>query len=80
MRFTKSSCGVLHTLFLSQDGEVFGCGSGTQGQLGQELKENVNVIPKKLKLQGHKVIDVACGSFHSVIMTGKGLDCCWITK
>lgn len=39
------SAGGHHTLFLSEDGYVFSCGSGSNGQLGHKSTKN-QYVPK----------------------------------
>ena len=70
------SAGNNHTMFLSEQGYVYSCGSNECGQLGVgNTSENIptqSLFPMRLN---HKDIRnifftfIACGSFHSVIAT-----------
>ncbi|GAX82001.1 hypothetical protein CEUSTIGMA_g9429.t1 [Chlamydomonas eustigma] len=50
----SASCGSSHTLFLTQDGSVLGCGDGASGQLTQRADQmgisNAATLPFKLAL------------------------------
>lgn len=45
IKIKQISCGRYHTLFLTQEGEVYACGQHTLGQLGLgKLRENDSAI------------------------------------
>jgi alpha-tubulin suppressor-like RCC1 family protein len=58
----KIRCGMRHTLFLCENGDLYGTGMGKQGALG--------VIQSTLvpMLMTRNVQDIACGQFHSVYL------------
>ncbi|KAJ3254253.1 hypothetical protein HK103_007306 [Boothiomyces macroporosus] len=61
----KISTGMRHTLFLSGSGQVYGCGTTRQGTLS--LHRN-DIVWNPIKLFDNAV-DIACGQFHSMILT-----------
>ncbi|XP_061439031.1 probable E3 ubiquitin-protein ligase HERC6 [Rhineura floridana] len=62
------SCGKEHSLAICNRGKVFSWGAGAFGQLGSgELKDRL--IPKNVDgLSKHKIIQVACGHYHSIAL------------
>jgi alpha-tubulin suppressor-like RCC1 family protein len=70
--FINVVCGENHCLALTRDGEVFSWGSGRFGQLGHEELTNSLDKPTAIEFfQGLRVKEIACGSFHSAVITGK---------
>ncbi|XP_015266274.1 PREDICTED: probable E3 ubiquitin-protein ligase HERC6 [Gekko japonicus] len=71
------SCGKEHSLAVCSNGRVFSWGAGTFGQLGTgELKDRL--IAKKIEgLSTCKIIQVACGHYHSVALTKDGRVFSW---
>ncbi|XP_026222290.1 probable E3 ubiquitin-protein ligase HERC3 [Anabas testudineus] len=64
------SCGKDHTATLTKDGVVFTFGSGQHGQLGHNSFRN-ELRPRLVaELWGAKVIQVACGRYHTLVLTG----------
>ncbi|XP_045181417.2 RCC1-like G exchanging factor-like protein isoform X2 [Mercenaria mercenaria] len=57
---SKVVCGQDHTLFLTEDGQVYSCGLGADGQTGLQTFESVG-IPQQLKgdIEGVKIVDIA---------------------
>ncbi|XP_078690697.1 uncharacterized protein LOC144921490 isoform X2 [Branchiostoma floridae x Branchiostoma belcheri] len=69
-RVVQVACGDRHTLFLTQEGRVAACGNNANGQLGTGEPSDM-VCPKMLDdLEG--VSCIACGSYHSLAVTGAG--------
>ncbi|KAG5508156.1 hypothetical protein JKF63_05410 [Porcisia hertigi] len=70
--------GQWHSGAISEHGELFTWGVGYQGRLGQGSKAPA-YVPTLVRgaLEGHRVVDVACGSFHTVALTTTGCVFCW---
>ncbi|XP_066487809.1 probable E3 ubiquitin-protein ligase HERC6 [Tiliqua scincoides] len=77
------SCGKEHSLAICSNGDLFSWGGGTFGQLGTgELQERL--IPKKIEfdrktdtLSQVKIIQTACGHYHSIALTRDGRVYSW---
>lgn len=64
------ACGATHSTALNQWGQVFSWGSDYHGQLGQELGENIQPVPKIVKtLASQHVIQLVCGQRHTIALT-----------
>ncbi|CRK92458.1 CLUMA_CG006020, isoform A [Clunio marinus] len=71
-RIKKISCGMEHCVLLTSNGDVFSFGCGLRGALGH-YEVNSLKVPKQIEaLAGLKVVDIATGSFHSVVLTSFG--------
>jgi hypothetical protein len=75
----KSATGVYFTLVLLDDGTVYGCGNNGVGQLGDGTtggpnNEQLTLTPMDLSMisLGRKVINIACGSIHTIILLDDG--------
>jgi len=69
---SRISAGALHSCAITREGELFAWGCSAQGQLGISTSENQD-SPKKVEyFEGMKVLDVKCGTFHTVVQTEKG--------
>lgn len=69
-RICKIACGWRHTLFLSCDGNVFGVGNLEKVNLGERIRKDGSpdlAIKQLIFLK--KIIDLACGMFHSVFLS-----------
>lgn len=77
-KIVRINAGQWHSCAINSEGELFTWGVGFQGRLGHGDKEP-SLVPRKVggDLEGHKVVDVACGSFHTVALTNKGMVFCW---
>jgi RCC1 and BTB domain-containing protein len=63
------TCGSYHTAAVSYTGELFTWGGGMYGKLGHG-DENGHAVPKQvLALSSISVVQVACGSRHTVVLT-----------
>ncbi|XP_073943044.1 HECT and RLD domain containing E3 ubiquitin ligase 4 isoform X2 [Choristoneura fumiferana] len=67
------SCGLQHSMALDEWGQPFSWGSDIMGQLGSNLGPQVQDKPKIVKMLATKnVIQIACGSYHSIALTNNG--------
>ena len=68
--FINAVCGENHCLALTRDGEVLSWGSGRFGQLGHGVLTNSLDKPTVIEFfQGLRVKEIACGGFHSAVIT-----------
>jgi hypothetical protein len=65
-KIVSISCGIWHSLALTEDGRVFGWGSNNFGQLGIDVRHSSEPIID-LKIQ-----KISCGSFHSLLLSCDG--------
>jgi len=70
------SAGLVHSLVLSSDGQVFGFGDNTYGQLGigritwsEKLPIAVNTTGA---LQGKRIVQMSAGTTHSLVLSSDG--------
>lgn len=87
MKLTHASCGDVHTMVLTEAGEIYCFGGGSCGQLGfgDILQMPLDVdrcpfmpVPKKIEsLNGVVVIQLACGDSHSMALTKEGYVYAW---
>ncbi|EWS73194.1 chromosome condensation regulator RCC1 repeat protein (macronuclear) [Tetrahymena thermophila SB210] len=61
------ACGQVHTLFLSEEGCVYSCGSPTDGKLGLGKRDAIQLFPMKIQSLA-KIDKVACGYTHSLAL------------
>ncbi|MGH0164434.1 UNVERIFIED_CONTAM: hypothetical protein FKN15_061376 [Acipenser sinensis] len=67
------SCGKAHTLAVSEQGQVFSWGAGSDGQLGLGTTEEVVKVPRLIKkLCEHRITQVMCGSQHCIALSRDG--------
>lgn len=79
IEIVKISCGFWHSAALSSQGDMYMWGSNSNGQLG--LKTNINEDTQNLDVSimaspylidfNVNVVDVACGSKHTIALLGK---------
>lgn len=71
-------CGHLHTLVLTNDGEVYAWGHNVYGQVGNEFSINYQLLPSNLNnFIGEKCKSISCGSYHSMVLTESGRAYSW---
>ncbi|KPI85287.1 hypothetical protein ABL78_5654 [Leptomonas seymouri] len=77
-RIVRICAGQWHSGAINEHGELFTWGVGYQGRLGHGSKTPA-YVPTLVQgaLEGQHVVDVACGSFHTVALTSKGDVFCW---
>ncbi|KAB7500915.1 putative E3 ubiquitin-protein ligase HERC4 [Armadillidium nasatum] len=83
-KIKQIASGLTHTLFLSEEGEVFSCGSNEGGQLGHSnsKRKPVNVsfpfwVEYISALDGHTIIQISAGDQHSLALTSFGTVYSW---
>jgi alpha-tubulin suppressor-like RCC1 family protein len=65
-------CGALHSLALTQSGEVYAWGFNEFGQIGNCCNEN-QLVPTKIdSFDNEQVIMLSCGLMHSMVLTKSG--------
>ncbi|WP_143317681.1 fibronectin type III domain-containing protein [Clostridium sp. HBUAS56017] len=65
----KVACGSDYTIFIKNDGTVWGCGANDKGQLGLGNTTNQTTI---VKIPIEDVKDVKCGSDHTIFVKNDG--------
>eukprot|EP00945_MAST-04E_sp_MAST-4E-sp1_P002433 g2433.t1 len=73
IRAVQGACGEAHTAVVGANGTLYTFGSGSYGRLGHG--EELDVFVPKLvdTLQRENIAQVACGAFHTVILTSNGM-------
>eukprot|EP01062_Namystynia_karyoxenos_P025291 TRINITY_DN19927_c0_g1_i1.p1 TRINITY_DN19927_c0_g1~~TRINITY_DN19927_c0_g1_i1.p1 ORF type:complete len:570 (+),score=154.29 TRINITY_DN19927_c0_g1_i1:126-1835(+) len=77
-RTVRIAAGQWHSCAITEQGELYSWGVGFQGRLGHGDKEPC-FIPTRVRgqLESQHVVDVSCGSFHTVALTQDGRVYCW---
>ena len=71
------SCGHAHTVFLTDEGEVWACGVGEYGVLGTGNSAN-STVPVVLEcLENEQITRIACGYDHSLVLNVEGRIFSW---
>ena len=71
-KVVQVSAGRLHSLVLTESGEVYSFGDGFQGQLGHGDNKR-QTLPKLIEaMRGKKVVQVSAGTYHSLVLTESG--------
>ncbi|XP_069745812.1 RCC1 and BTB domain-containing protein 1-like isoform X2 [Narcine bancroftii] len=71
------ACGQVFTMAVTDNGEVFGWGNNSNGQLGTGIIGN-HLIPSRLTaLQGICILRIVCGYAHTLALTDEGLLYAW---
>jgi len=76
-RIKTISVGNSHTLFLTEDGRVYGCGRNYHGALGSTVNNNTetaNPIPTQITniIGSLNIVGIAAGGGHSLFLTHDG--------
>jgi len=77
---THVTCGSYHTAAVSSNGDLYTWGGGMYGKLGHG-NESGHSTPKRVEaLFGLTIVDIACGSRHTAVVTNKGCLYTWGDK
>jgi alpha-tubulin suppressor-like RCC1 family protein len=77
VRVVMASCGFDHTLVVTQDGALWACGYGRNGQLGFNHRSSRFEFRRVVAFGGAKVVTAAAGSAHSAAVTEDGALWTW---
>lgn len=69
LNIVQVSCGDNHSLFLTDTGEVYGCGDNKRGQLGIETQHQTITEPQKIF---ESIKKIGCGQNFSVLLDTNG--------
>ena len=69
---SQIACATWHTAAISSGGHVYTWGNGSNGKLGHSDEENQD-FPKLVDGINGKVTQIACGDFHTAVLTGTPL-------
>jgi len=70
---SKVVCGQDHTLFLSEQGKVYSCGWGADGQTGQgHFRSESEPRLVEGDIQGEKIVDLSCRADTVLALSDKG--------
>ena len=72
INITDIKCGGEHSLFLSSNNKLYVCGHGYLGQLGLGNDKNINSPLIVFSLTNKKIIEIAAGWSHSLVLTDEG--------
>lgn len=76
-RVAQISCGESHILNLTRDGNVFAQGTGEYCNTGLGGSSSSAQLSLLKSLSDKKVIQIACGKSHSLVLTDKGYLYSW---
>ncbi|XP_072751495.1 uncharacterized protein [Anoplolepis gracilipes] len=81
-KVTHVACGRAHTLICTGAQKIFACGSNQEGQLGRENSaigdsSSSPILIYDCGLAGPRIIQIAAGSHHSMILTSDGGVVAW---
>ncbi|KAI9906924.1 hypothetical protein PsorP6_004192 [Peronosclerospora sorghi] len=71
IQISMVACGLYHTLICTSTGKLLSCGKNDYGQLGLAHNRQVKV-PNTVPIANELIAFVACGYYHSVIVTTNG--------
>jgi alpha-tubulin suppressor-like RCC1 family protein len=76
--YVSIACGFFHTIFLINDGKVYGCGLNTSGQLGitgtttTPVLINTNILNTSTPFNTLTIISIACAGNQTIFLTNEG--------
>lgn len=68
-KIVEVAAGSSHAMARTLQGYLYVWGNNNFGQLGDNLKESQLNKPTKLDFASEKIVKIACGSFHSYVLT-----------
>jgi hypothetical protein len=75
VKVVKLECGECHFLALDDQAEVYSWGSNLHGQLGREIEDSEDWIPRKIDVSDSMpAIDICCGGWMSGVVSNTGHD------
>lgn len=74
MNIIQVATGAKHSLFLSDDGMVYGCGDNSFGQVGISKRLNIRSLkwPMRIAMYGRKIVKIDCGDYFSACLDDNG--------
>lgn len=73
----KVACGREHSIFITNNGKVYGVGRSSEGQLGSEfIKVDKVKKPEKISLDDYFIIDAAASDLCTLLLTDDGKVLC----
>lgn len=69
VKMASASCGMYHTMAVTEDQLLFATGANKNGQLGLPDMTNRNKFEEVLLFKDEPVIRVACGANHTLVLT-----------
>ena len=72
-------CGAAHTVAVTRNGTVYSWGSGANGRLGHGNFTKASYKPQLVKsfIGKHKILKIACGSWHTAAIAKSGVLFTW---
>ena len=72
LEWHQIACGLFHTAGITPTGDLYSWGHGDYGQLGHGNNITIDRPKRVACLEGEKVTHVACGSYHTAVVTSEG--------